>query len=289
MNITVDSFNKAVGSYFHIPTRQEGPVPGCPISKLPDEVLAKILKGADSSTLGNALLTSKAFNRLATKVIAERARNVQGIAFGAAQWQEFMGADIGLEPPLPAEIRDMLAEASPFSTDGKTVAETHLLMLIPETINGQPLNLNTLGKLFKAKFPAVGNHTGYRWILGEIQKTAKNHNKSRWVLMTRDVIEGSRNKTFAVQQALVNEKGHHMYEVPALLDATACILLEYARSMGQTRLYGDRPWTYTRCLENIDENQLIVGGFASDGLTVHNNRHDTGNVLIGVAATRKFA
>jgi hypothetical protein len=78
-----------------------------------------------------------------------------------------------------------------------------------------------------------------------------------------------------------------MYEVPALLDATACILLEYARSMGQTRLYGDRPWTYTRCLENIDGNQLIVGGFASAGLSVSDFNY--GNVDIAVAATRKFA
>jgi hypothetical protein len=279
MKITIDS-------YFHIPTRQEGPVHGCPISKLPDEVLAKIFEGADSSTLGNALLTSKAFNRAATKVIADRARNV-AIAFGAAQWKEFMDADIGIEPPLPANIGDILAGACPFSTDGKTVAETHLLMLIPETINGGPLNLNTLGKLFKARFPTVGNDIGYEYIWDQIQATAKNHGKSRWVLMTRDVIEGSRDKTFSEQQALVAEKGHNKYEVPSILDATACILLEYARSMGQTRLYGDEPLTYTRCQENIDGDQLIVGGFASAGLIVaHRSNNDFVN--FGVAAMRKF-
>jgi hypothetical protein len=286
MKITIDSFNKSVGSYFNIPTRQEGPGPGCPISKLPDEVLAKILEGADSSTLGNALLTSKAFNRAATKVIVDRARDVPAIAFGGAQWKEFMGADIGLEPPLPVNIRDILAEACPFSIDGKTVAETHLLMLIPETINGEPLNLNTLGRLFKAKFPAVGDDTGYRWIGVEILATAKNHGKSRWVLMTRDVIKGSRNKAFAEQQALANEKGHNKYEVPAILDAIACILLEYARSMGQTRLYGDRPWTFTRCQENISGHQLTVGGFTSAGLRVNFSQYS--NADIGVAATRKL-
>jgi hypothetical protein len=255
--------------------------------KLPDEVLAKILEGADSSTVGNALLTCKAFNRAATKAIAERTRNV-AIAFGAAEWKEFMGADIGVEPPLPAVIGHILAEACPFSTDGKTVAETHLLMLIPETINGEPLNLNTLGKLFKAKFPTVGDDTGYGHIGPEILATVKNHGKSRWVLMTRDVIEGSRNKAFAEQQALVAKKGHNKYEVPALLDATACILLEYARSMGQTRLYSDEPWTYTRCQENIDGYELIVGGFASAGLCVDSrNCFDRDN--LGVAATRKFA
>jgi hypothetical protein len=219
-------------------------------------------------------------------VIADKTRDV-AIAFGAAQWKEFMGADIGVEPPLPVEIRDILAEACPFSTDGKTVAETHLLMLIPETINGESLNLNTLGKLFKAKFPAVGDDTGYRWIWDEIQKTAKNHGKSRWVLMTRDVIEGSRWKTFAEQRGLVAENGHNKYEVPSILEATACILLEYARSMGRTRLYGDESsLTYTRCQENISGYQLLVGGFASAGLTVSSDYFVL--VSIGVAALRKL-
>jgi hypothetical protein len=188
---------------------------------------------------------------------------------------------------LPADIGDILAEPCPFSTDGKTVAETHLLMLIPKTINGQPLNINTLGKLFKAKFPAVGGDTGYRYIWDRIQARAKNHGKSRWVLMTRDVIEGSRDKTFKEQKALVAEKGHNKYEVPALLDATACILLEYARSMGQTRLFGDKPETYTRCQENIFGSPLLVGGFAATGLNAHFLDFDDDD--IGVAATRKFA
>jgi hypothetical protein len=217
------------------------------------------------------------------------------IAFGGAQWKEFMGADIGVEPPLPANIGDILAEPCLFSTDGKTVSETHLLMLIPETINGEPLNLNTLGKLFKKKFPTVGNDTGYGDILGLIQIAAENHGKSRWVLMTRDVIEGSRWKSRREHRALVAEKGQNLYEVPVALDAAACILLEYARSKGQTRLYGDRPWTYTRCQDNPEYfRQLIVGGFSAGrdwtpaGLWV-NSDEGSSHSDIGVAAMRIIA
>jgi hypothetical protein len=326
MKITIDSFNKTVDSYFHIPTKQEGwkgkdiarvvswvfggaviggtarllghgaavlsdlygsvtkgPLLGCPISKLPDEVLVKILEGVDSSTLGNALRTSKAFNRAAMKVIDEALSK----PFDANQWKKFMGADIGIEPPLPANIGDILSEACPFSTDGKTVAETHLLMLIPETINGKPLNINTLEKLFKKNFPTVGDDdTGYKFIWYEIQADAVDHGKSSWVLMTRDVIEGSRGKTFAEQQALLAEKGHNLYEVPPILDATACILLEYARSLGQTRLYGDRPLTFTRCQENIYDFQLVVGNFVPDGLSLSFHVYDIDS--LGVAAMRKL-
>jgi hypothetical protein len=328
MKITINSFNKAIDSYFHIPTSKErwkgkdiarvvswvfggaviggvagllgqgvasirdrygkvtkGPLPECPISKLPDEVLAKILEGADFTTLGNALLTSKAFNKAATKVITERASDVSLIAFGAAEWKEYMDADIGVEPPLPADIWDILAEACPFSTDGKTVAKTHLLMLIPETINGQPFNFNTLGKLFKAKFPDAGSDSGYGYIMGQIQNTAVNYGKSSWVLMTRDVIEGSRVKTFAEQQALVAEKGDNKYEVPAVLDAATCIFLEYARSMGQT---GNWPSTFTRCQENINDKKLVIGGFTNVGLGVLYFT-DTPVDIIGVVAMRKLS
>jgi hypothetical protein len=198
-----------------------------------------------------------------------------------------MGADIGVEPPLPADIRDILAEPCPFSTDGKRVAETHLLMLIPETINGEPLNLNTLGKLFKAKFPTVGNDTGYRNICDDIQAAAKNHGKSRWILMTRDVVEGSRGKAFAVLEALVAEKGSNVYEVPLVLDATTCILLEYARSLGQTRLYSDEPWTSTQCQERVRGWRLGVGCFLPDGLHVYPCY--SYNDRVGVAAMRIFA
>jgi hypothetical protein len=106
--------------------------------------------------------------------------------------------------------------------------------------------------------------------------------------MTRDVIEGSKNKTFTEQQSLVDEKGHQKYEIPFALDATACILLEYARSLGQTRLYSSEPWTFTRCQENINGYQLAVGGFASAGLFV--DRTNTyGHDKFGIAAMRIFA
>jgi hypothetical protein len=159
-------------------------------------------------------------------------------------------------------------------------------MLIPETINGGPLNLKTLGRLFKAKFPDIGNETGYRVIWKHIQANAKNHGKSKWVLMTHDVIEGSRGITFKKQQALVATRGQNKYEVPLALDAAACILLEYARSKGQMRLYVNEPRTYTLCQEDFEDWRMVVGDFAPAGLRIGLSRYD--HVDNGVAAMRKL-
>jgi hypothetical protein len=105
--------------------------------------------------------------------------------------------------------------------------------------------------------------------------------------MTRDVIEGSRNKTFAEQQALLAELGKNRYEAPPSLDATTCMFLEYVRSKGRTRLYGVEPITYTRCQDSFDERLLMVGSFTPQGFCVEfntSNDYDS----IGIAGYRKL-
>ena len=93
--------------------------------------------------------------------------------------------------------------------------------------------------------------------------------------MTKDVLPGSRNRTYAEQQTIVATlatQSHAAYEVPSILEAVACIFAQYFRSslIGSngppTRLFSDNPWTYTRCKENVDGYQVVVGGFAPAGL-----------------------
>jgi hypothetical protein len=107
--------------------------------------------------------------------------------------------------------------------------------------------------------------------------------------MTRDVLSGSRNATYAEQQALVtacaSETGFP-YELPSVLEAATVILSRHV--CGGERLYSDAPWTYTRCQELVDDQSpVIVGGFTSEGIDVDYYLnvyfHD-----YGVAICRKF-
>ena len=205
------------------------------------------------------------------------------IAFGKEMWATYLG-DIGVEPPLPPDIKAILSASCPFFL-GKKVEETHVLVLIPKTVNSKPLTLQTLGELVKN--PLKGTSTQYRnFYPGEYKDLPTD--SSYWVLMTRDVIPGSRNKSYTGQQKLLNgyiEKIQLPYEVSPILDATICIFMEFLRS--GKYLYGQDPCTYTRCQKTWNEGyQLCVGGLASAGL--HFLNCYSGSDLIGLGPRRKF-
>jgi NLR family CARD domain-containing protein 3 len=205
------------------------------------------------------------------------------MAFGKAKWEQYFG-DVGIEPLLPPDIEQILNASCPF-WPGKKVRETHLLTLIPQTVNGQPLTLERLGELVQK--PKQGQSTKYQgFSLGEY--TDLPASASHWVLFSRDVIPESRSKSYADQQALVAshvQKTKTPYQVPTILDAAVSIFMEYVQS--GTRLYSDSPGTFTWCQEKYDAQwQLLVGGFAPGGLDV--NSYDGVRENRGVGVLRKF-
>ena len=176
---------------------------------------------------------------------------------GAAEWKKYIG-DPGVEPPLPPEIIQRLDELN----------ANNVLVLIPETINGRPLDLRLMGELVQK--PLQGHATKYKnLILGEyVDRPAKSH----WALLTRTVIEGSRNKLLKDEQVVLDsysQKTKIPYEAPTVLDAAVCNFMEYVRF--GTWLYGDNPLTYTWCQEKYNANwHLVVGGGSAAGLLVGN-------------------
>ena len=106
--------------------------------------------------------------------------------------------------------------------------------------------------------------------------------------MTRQVIDGSRNKRYEEEQAVLDsysQKAKIAYEIPTILDASVCLFMEYVRS--GTWLYGDNPWTYTWCQEKYNANaNLVVGGGSAAGLDV--DYYYTSVEFYGVAFLRKF-
>jgi hypothetical protein len=187
------------------------------------------------------------------------------LAFGATDWAEYFG-DVGAEPPLPPNMTKIFSAPCPF-WPGKSIDETHLFVLVPHVVNGQPLTLQSLGELVKK--PLQGHASQYHGLsLGEYVDPPASG--SHWVLVTRNVIEGSRAKSHKDQQAVLvgySKKSNMLYVVPKILDMTVAIFMEHVRS--GTKLYGDSLFTYTRCQEKYNKNlQLVVGGFSASGLCV---------------------
>ena len=196
--------------------------------------------------------------------------SIPAMAIGAQAWEQYFGS-VGPEPPLPADIDKILDSACPFWV-GKRVKDTHLLVLIPASVGGRPFTLTLLGELIRSP-KGEGYRTEYRPYGNAVQAALgdQSSGSSYWVLMLRDVLPDSRGKTYENQKALVAEHARRKglpYELPQALEAATAILLHYVRT-GE-RLYGDDPWTYTRCQETVaNKYPVVVGGFSSGGLLVN--------------------
>jgi hypothetical protein len=228
------------------------------------------------------------------KLAEERLANLEkqalipAMAFGGREWEKYFGA-VGTEPSLPSDIVDNLNSTCPF-WPGKQVKDTHLLVLIPSKVGGKPFSLDLLGELIQ--HPRGGGHaTQYSYYGDAIEKQfgTQSPRGSYWVLMTRDVLEGSRSKRYAFQKALVaahTKRTGLPYALPGVLEAATAILSHYVRS-GEC-LYTDDPRTWTRCQELVDgEYPAVVGGFSSGGLCVCYDVDNT-SCYYGVAGLRKF-
>jgi len=237
----------------------------------------------------------------AQKVKASGSVRVPEIAFGKSQWERYFG-DIGIEPPLPSNIEEFLNSPCPLpeeyvkkpqgllsvftklvktekkalkweNTSGKKIKDTHMLVLIPARINGKPLTLTSLAELVKAP-KGGGQATKYWYISDSVTEEHGSHSidQSYWVLMSKDVIGGSRDKSYEGQQGLVTELARRTgksYEVPKLLEASICLFMRYV-STGELLFDWE---TYTRCHEKYGNYQLVVGGFSPAGLNVNDYNH----------------
>jgi len=256
-----------------------------PIQELPEEILLIIFGYLSLRDQDTARCVCRKW-----KVVGndKTLKEIRAFAFGATKWKRYFG-DVGIEPPLPDNIFRILRGPCPFWPD-KKVRETHLLTLIPQTINTKPLSLDALGTIIQK--PKSGHATKYRYYNNDVKKEHGNTSpsKSYWVLMTRDVIPGSRNKRYEAQKKLMAshaEKSGEPYALPKLLlEATTAILMHHVET--GKRLYSDQPWTYTRCQEKVEGNQwpVAIGGFAAGGLVVNLNYYDY--VIHGVSGARKL-
>ena len=186
------------------------------------------------------------------------------------EWEVVFG-EVGDVPSLPSDIEQILNSDCPYF-EGKKIKETHLLTLIPKTVNKKPLTLRSLGNLRGTTKYDVLN----------VEKHADTPvKKPYWVLVTKDVIPSSRNKNFKEQQSLVAIN----YSIPKAIEVAVTILLHQAKT-GES-LYSDNPLTYTLCEEKVGAYQICVGSMGKAGLRIFYFDNST-QESVGIASLRKF-
>jgi hypothetical protein len=256
------------------------------VNMLPTEMISAIFSNLNVKELARCQRVNKKCREVLWNSITPK------IAFGKEQWEKYFG-DVGKEPPLPKDIHKILKSPCPFFSGktipffpGKTVEETHMLVLIPETINGKPLNLNTLYELIKT--PKEGHAIEKSWHLFSTSEQGNQATpQSHWALMTKDVIKESRNKSYMLQQDLIaefNKRTGMNYEVPNALDASICVIMHYVSS--KQFLFHK---SFIHCQEKFfseEKEYQAALGFLERGLNIFGN--DKVLDTIGVAPLRKF-
>ena len=111
-------------------------------------------------------------------LLPKKVVTASSIAFGANKWKEYLG-DVGVEPPLPSNIDEILNRPCPF-WDDKIVGETHLLVLIPKAVGGKPFTLNLLDKLVQK--PKKGKVTKFAHYWDKIKKELGDRDCREFVL-----------------------------------------------------------------------------------------------------------
>jgi hypothetical protein len=186
---------------------------------------------------------------------ASSKQQLPAIAFGKVVWESHLGA-VDDEPVLPSNIDKILDSDCPF-WPGKKVKDTHLLVLIPATVDDKPFTLDLLGELVKQ--PQKGNGVNYE--LDEEGETVQKYltetvpppKESYWVLMTKNVV--SRNNSI---------DRYPEYDTPTVLEAVTTILTNYVRS--KEWIYEE---VYTYCKETMIDNKA------------NTNKDKTRNIFVG--------
>lgn len=266
------------------------------IHSLPKELIVKIFGHLNLATLGTICSVNQRWRELANEPTNDLWKMViyRTIAFGNDKWAQCFGKDVikcedsGEEfSSLPWQefIEDCKNFKSVFLE--KNAQDCLMLVRLPQTLNGG-LTLNNLGELAKRYFSSSSCFSSINPdIIHELGN--KSIDESRWVFMTKNILPGSKNKSYVeqhqmvvyqlAQQALIN------YKIPETLEAVVCILAQYFDS--NTCLFSNDPEIYTHCQEKVKMLNTVVGRFSPDGLKVdtHTNYEEK---YTGVAAVRKF-
>lgn len=195
--------------------------------------------------------------------------------------------------PLPLNIYEILNSQCPIGPSRK-IEETHSLYLIP------PGALNELEQRVRdygQKFFQGDNPLKFRYFWDDARQEHADIpvGEPRWVLITNDVLPGSRNQHYSKQEQMItdlNAKNGTNYQVPTLRETAAALFLHKiatGRSLYQAGNNGQNgnQYTYTRVAETTYDWRLMVGGFAPSGLDI-TDCFDYGYEDCGVAALRKF-
>ncbi len=223
--------------------------------------------------------------------------------FGKQEWEKYFG-EIGEVPPLPSNIIGVINAPCPIWPN-KKIKDTHVLTLIPKTINGESLTIELLNQLARAQ-KASEHATGYsnksakrgalREDLGDVVDMSVT--STHWILMTKNILPASYERSYDEKQGLISWLSNTTqipYQLPDLLSASIVIFMHYIDS-GEWICTSDRFPHFSPsigCVEQAEDgSDSFLGGwhykfFIGFNNHVHNIKYH-GRTESGVCALWKL-
>jgi hypothetical protein len=215
---------------------------------------------------------------------------------GAEAWRK-QGIDVGAEPALPATITEELLNSECPLNPGEKIKDTHLLVLIPKTVNGEPYTALKLDELCATRKGSGDKliYDGADWATAWKEKdwARSPQVQSEWVLIPKsdpDPNKVSEDKHFRSKNVTAQQNVHETHyseyrEVKTVELMTAVLLHDLVN--GDSRMLDG--WNYLRCVEpNASGGRVFVGYFYAVGLQVVVERDAHVNVNIGRALALKL-
>ena len=201
----------------------------------------------------NTLRTSRLPPRRIIDLVLEYYQPLSNV-IDTKQWNILIG-QVPNKPLLPGTETLLSQPCSVFH--GKTKDETHVCVVIPSTVDGQPITLNRI--LHFAEHNR-GNriHLNIYWNrilqeLGDVPIPADQY------LLLKTCLPGTKSKTHREQLEVL--RGYLEYMEASLPQVLVPVLMEYIRSGGaKTRLFEEE---YARTSTTVDNRRLAFGGLGS--------------------------
>ncbi len=212
--------------------------PNKPNLELPQELLLKIFTNLNYNSLCEVSLVNKEFYQIANDYNTHKDKKafLEHFAFGNEKWKKYFGSGVveGENPQdeycsLPNNIIEILKGPCPIQKN-KRLMDTHTLVRIPKTLNGQ-LTLKSFRELTKkhfdnpnTSFNQISNQTSYD--LGDV-----SIDKSYWVLITNEILPKTNTVDQLNKKQLVttlSEETGIQYRIPNILEAAVCFMARNA-------------------------------------------------------------
>lgn len=192
---------------------------------------------------------------------------------GAAAWKQSLGVEVNRPPPLPMHVTEEFVHSDCPLHPGKKIKDTHLLVYIPQTVNGEFYSVYKLESLCaEGKLTSVlrwgrafSAWTSSRW-------SRETPEQSEWILVPKgDPDPGSvprykhfRDKTLSDQLNVYDRYYKQDYRAATALEVITALTLNFLSN--DERLLSD---CYLRTGTEAPGGRAVVGMFREHGLEIY--------------------